>query len=699
MNPVAQAQILAILALRNLWSHKVKSGIVGAIMMFGTFLVVFGSAILDSVEGSMEKSITSSMAGDAQIYSADAKDDLALFGGAGFGSSDIGEIDDFPKVHDALLTIDNVKDVVPMGITIATVFGGNDIDRALTDLRDAVNRGDEPARIDKLGQRVRRIADNVAAAYGVAADIQRDKDKVAQDREALARATSDAFWQTEFPADPSGSLDFLEGRIAPLAADARNLYFRTVGTNLAQFQATFDRMRVVDGQMVPPGKRGFLMSKRTYEKLVKNLVARDLDDIKEDWDKGTRLATDTLLAERVERNSRQYQRILFQLDPDQQARLEPLLAAEVHGKEGDLAALIQTFLKVDDTNIEERYAFFYKEIAPNIRLYDIKVGDVITLRAYTKSGYARSVNVRVYGTYEFAGLEKSDLAGAADLTDLVTWRELYGKMSPEQLAELSSISTSVGVKDVSRDNAEDALFGGGGSIEAVAAPSTGFDGVADLNLGSLETRQAAIDEQVYTEAEFESGLALNAAVILKDPSKIAATMRDIEAKSKADGLNIKVVTWQQASGMIGQFITVMRAVLYSAIFVIFIVALVIINNSMVMATMERTPEIGTMRAIGAQRPFVAILFIVETMVLGILAGGAGALGAALAVIALGKFGIPAPNDILVFLFGGPRLFPGVLPMNLVFGVTAILIVSVLSTLYPALLAAWVQPVVAMRGKE
>lgn len=699
MNLLAQARILAILALRNLWSHKVKSGIVGAIMLFGTFLVVSGSAILDSIEASMAQSITSSMAGDAQIYSADAKDDLALFGGFGFGSTDIGEIDDFKKVYDDLLTIDNVKDIVPMGMTTAVVFGGNDIDRALTDLRDAVTRGDDPARIDKFGKRVRRIAENVASDYELAADIQRDKDKVARDREALERATSDAFWQTDFQSDPLGSLDFLEGRIAPLAADARMLYLRSVGTNLTEFQKTFDRMRIIDGTMVPPGKRGYLLSKRTYEKFVKNLVARDFDDIKDDWDKGARMADDTLLAERVERNSRQYQRILFQLDPDQQAHLMPLLAAEVHGQEGDLAALIQTFLKVDDSNIEERYAFFYKEIAPLIRLYDINVGDVITLRAYTNSGYARSVNVRVYGTYEFAGLEKSDLAGASNLTDLVTWRELYGKMSADQLAELASISSSVGVKDVSRDDAEDALFGGGGALEADAAPSKGFDGVDDLKLGSSEARQAAIDEKVYTEPEFEDGLALNGAVILKDPSKLAATMRAIDEKSKADGLNIKVVTWQQASGMVGQFITVMRLVLYTAIFVIFVVALVIINNSMVMATMERTPEVGTMRAIGAQRPFIAILFIMETMVLGLLSGGAGALLAAIGVTVLGRVGIPAPNDILVFLFAGPRLYPAVHPMNLVFGITAILVVSVLSTLYPALLAAWVQPVVAMRGKE
>ena len=66
-------------------------------------------------------------------------------------------------------------------------------------------------------------------------------------------------------------------------------------------------------------------------------------------------------------------------------------------------------------------------------------------------------------------------------------------------------------------------------------------------------------------------------------------------------LGLQVAGWEEASGLIGQFIVVLRVVLYIAIFIIFLVALVIINNSMVMATLERVTEIGTMRAIGAQQ--------------------------------------------------------------------------------------------------
>jgi ABC-type lipoprotein release transport system permease subunit len=695
-------RIVWILAIRNLTSHWVKSLLVGGIMFFGTFLVVTGDALLDSIQRSMEQSITSSLAGQLQVYSADAKDPLSLFGSIGFGSSDIGEIGDFAKIDASLSQVDNVKAVVPMGITIALAYGGNDIDKVLSDLRSAV-KADDQAEIPTLVDRVRRILANISKDEETRAEITSDQAKLADDRANIDRATSDEFWAS-FATDPYGALDFLDTKIAPLSADGRMLYMRTLGTDLDRYTASFDRFQIKRGKMIPSGQRGYLLSDRFYEKFVKNLVFRELDDLKEDRDKGTMIADDTLMQEKVERNAKQYQRILFQLDPTVSADLEAKLRAQLpnSNEQSDLAALLQEYLRVDDSNFDARYKFLYDEVAPHIQLYDVRIGDPITIKAYTKSGYAKSINVIVYGTYEFKGLESSDLAGASNLCDLVTWRDLYGKMSSDQRAELDALKGQIGVKAVSREDAEAALFGGGSPTPVeVAAPSSdaGFDEFAGIQLTDRVQRADDLNSHVYTHDEIESGLALNAAIVLDDPTKIAQSRKDIEAKIAADGLGLQVVDWQSASGLLGQFITVMRIVLYVAIFVIFLVALVIINNAMVMATMERTPEIGTMRAIGARRGFVMVMFLIETVVLGLLAGGSGALAGSLLITLLGNVGLPAGNDILVVLFAGPRLYPSVFASNLIFGFSTILVVSLLSTLYPAFLAARVPPVVAMQGKE
>jgi cell division protein FtsX len=289
-----------------------------------------------------------------------------------------------------------------------------------------------------------------------------------------------------------------------------------------------------------------------------------------------------------------------------------------------------------------------------------------------------------------------------NLTDMVTFRELYGKMTDAQQAELEELREEVGADVVTRDEAEDALFGGDAELMEEGQPgelTEGFDEFAEVDVLERDERLARAGELTYEQEEIDSGLALNAAVILKDRDRIKETRSAIEAAIAREGLKLRVVNWQEAAGIVGQLITVIRLVLYAAIFIIFLVALVIINNSMVMATMERVSEIGTMRAIGAPRGFILVLFMLETLALGLIAGTLGGLSGALMIEAAGFYGIPAYNEIVRFIFAGPYLYPHVTWGNVLLAAVVIFVVSVIATLYPAIVATRIQPVVAMRGRE
>src|SRR4029077_10792091 len=100
------------------------------------------------------------------------------------------------------------------------------------------------------------------------------------DAEAVTRAASDQFWN-DFDKDPFEALEFLENRIASQAADADLLFLNYVGTDYQSFQKSFDRLKIVEGKMVPPGKRGFLFAKHVYEEQIKLKAAHRLDLIKE----------------------------------------------------------------------------------------------------------------------------------------------------------------------------------------------------------------------------------------------------------------------------------------------------------------------------------------------------------------------------------------------------------------------------------
>ena len=91
----------------------------------------------------------------------------------------------------------------------------------------------------------------------------------------------------------------------------------------------------------------------------------------------------------------------------------------------------------------------------------MNIGDTITLRAFTKTGYSRAVNLQVYGTFHFQGIDGSPVASRYNFMDLMSFRDLYGLMTPERQKEIDSIKAQMGVKEVDLDDAESALFGAG----------------------------------------------------------------------------------------------------------------------------------------------------------------------------------------------------------------------------------------------
>ena len=184
------------------------------------------------------------------------------------------------------------------------------------------------------------------------------------------------------------------------------------------------------------------------------------------------------------------------------------------------------------------------------------------------------------------------------------------------------------------------------------------------------------------------------------PAALQQMEQDLARLLDEARLGLKVVDWQTASGFVGQFVTVLRLVLMTAVIIFFAVALVIINNAMVMATLQRVKEIGTMRAIGAQRRFVVTMLLVEIVAVSVTFGLAGAiLGGGVVAAIRGGGGIPATSDMLYFLFSGPALLPRMGTGSLVVSVVLVLVVAVASALYPALIAMRVTPVEAMSTED
>ena len=725
----ARLGVIAKIAVRNLFASRLKTVIVGGIILFGALLVVVGTSFLDGIVTGMRRSVVGSVAGHIQVYSSKSKDPLEVMGSFNLEGADLGTLDDYAKVRETLEKVPHVKAVVPMGINGAIVTSGNTIDVALAKLRDLARKRVAKNATSAEQQAYEAEKGHVRQMLGVLQtdlknirELQSDTALKPEEAAAVARAASEPFWAS-FDADPLEALEFLENQIAPLATDADMLFLRYVGTDPGVFEKSFDRMKVVDGASIPRGKRGFMFAKFTYEEQLKLKTARRLDKIKSAReDRGATIAKDSELQRFVKENSTQVRELLLQLDAPKTATFRDKLQKKLGSTEADVGKLLASFFQMDDANFDDRYAFFYEQLAPSLELYRVRVGDTLTIKAFTRSGYVQSVSLPVYGTFNFAGLEKSPQAGELNLMDMVSFRELYGFLTADRAKEIAAIKAEnqagLRVKEVSRENAEAELFGTIAPVEVAPAPVKAAKPakvapapktvVADATPGLRAPQSEGIAgrlsredliKRVYDPSQLETGVVLNAAVILDDEKNTMATIKAIEEAGKAAGLPLKAITWQQASGFIGQLVYTFSAVLYIAVLIIFVVALAIINNALVMATLQRVQEIGTLRALGAQRRFILSMLVLEALVVGVVFGALGAGLGAIIVSIIGKVGIPAPNDISYFFFSGPRLHPFMGTGNLVGALIIVFIVSALSSLYPAWLAMRVSPRQAMQSEE
>jgi ABC-type lipoprotein release transport system permease subunit len=741
--------VIAQIALRNLFASRLKTLIVGGIILFGAWLVVLGTSLVDSVDASMKRSIVGSVAGDIQVYSSESNEDLDVMGGFSLEGSDVAPVENFEKLREVLLGVENVKSVVPMGLGGAFVASGNTIDLTLAALRDTVRRrraGERSPELDAVYEaqksHVRQIVSVLKGDFSNVRELNDARVMSDEDEAVLERAAAAPFWQ-QFDQDPLDGLEFLENQVAQLATDADLLALRYLGTDPAAFAQSFDRFTIVDGETIPRGKPGFLFSKYVYENEIKLKTARSLDKIHEGRSvRGATIAEDAELQRLVRENGAQVKELLLQLDELKAAEFRTKLQKQLGSQEADVGKLLSSFLTMDDQNFDERYAFFYRELAPSLALYRVPVGSTLTIKAFTKSGYVQSVNLHVYGTFAFQGLEKSPQAGSLNLMDLVSFRQLYGFLTAERAQEIAALRQEMGTEDVARDRVEDELFGAAptpaepvapaapepsaleaAALEAAApeaaAPESGAEGTSGVaerdDVGGGDAQPTELDqalqglrgarastrdfERGYDPKNLEQGVVLNAAVLLSDPERLEETRKAIEAAAQERKLPLKVVTWQTASGLTGQFVTLMRLILYVAVLIIFVVALVIISNALVMATLERVREIGTLRALGAQRRFVLAMLVVESVLVGLVFGTVGALAGAGIVVVLSRLGVPAQNDVMTFFFSGSRLYPDLAAGNLLIALGIVFFVSALSCFYPAWIAMRVSPRQAMQAED
>ncbi|MBX3733737.1 MAG: ABC transporter permease [Verrucomicrobiae bacterium] len=238
--------------------------------------------------------------------------------------------------------------------------------------------------------------------------------------------------------------------------------------------------------------------------------------------------------------------------------------------------------------------------------------------------------------------------------------------------------------------------------EVVTGDEYWVRGLLDLGLEDLNTTVVVTSltdgMDLWGEGEGVQGLA----VMLDDPGEVA-TDRMTRQLQEALGPGYSVGNWLTGNRDFLDALTTEKALMFYILFFIVIVAAFGNMSALITFVVQKTREIGVLKALGARPSSVAMLFLGQSAVVGVLGVASG--------FVLGMLALRYRNEFLHFMNArlGFDLFPSSiyqfmdLPARIVPSDVAIicggsLVICLMAGVLPALRAAWLQPVQALRNE-
>ena len=311
----------------------------------------------------------------------------------------------------------------------------------------------------------------------------------------------------------------------------------------------------------------------------------------------------------------------------------------------------------------------------------VKIGDTLQLNNFGTGGF-KIREVPVVGIFKFP--RGNDRMFPMSMIDAQSMRYLLGRAGgTSEKVVVAKEATALLDADL------DSLFGD--------------DSLGSINTGSKSVNSANVfdilgDKKIPPVMETKD-LSWHFILIRmeegKDPAPLIERLnREFD---EADML-VRAQSWWESAMPDSLTYSGIQMLFNIAIFILAFVAIIIIMNTLVVSVMERTSEIGTMRALGAQKSFVTKMFIAETGFITLLFGTIGLALGGLIILILNQVGINTDNDALRYLGGGGILRPTIGTWPLILSFILMGIIGLFSWIYPVLIALKVSPLKAIASE-
>lgn len=246
-------------------------------------------------------------------------------------------------------------------------------------------------------------------------------------------------------------------------------------------------------------------------------------------------------------------------------------------------------------------------------------------------------------------------------------------------------SVDLSISDMSEDDlfGDDDFFGDIEDDTSILATSNDFDSI----LGDTTLR----DQLNQTDdGSWQFVLAK-----LENPRADKKVVAELNKRFKEEGLNAQAMDWKKAAFSYSGTVDGIGFIFNLLIIILAVVVFIIIMNTMVVSVIERTSEIGTMRAIGAEKKFVKKLFYSEAVILTSLSSLAGIIFAFICMAIFNSFNIAITNSIAKMILGGGLLHFSPTPGIIITTILVALLGSIISNRYPVKSALKITPIKAL----
>lgn len=308
-------------------------------------------------------------------------------------------------------------------------------------------------------------------------------------------------------------------------------------------------------------------------------------------------------------------------------------------------------------------SFTIREV-PLAGVYRYPVTDEVLRRvALVDVDTARALNGYLYaaGTAATVPDDHADFVGA-DIDDLFATEESFDTADPEDTAD--AISHDDRLADLEQFFARDHT-----SADATTAP----------------------DRMSPVEGAWNYLL-----ISLDEPAAVRSVRSALRLAGFSEPEGFLVRDWRESVGGTALLVRYLQVMVNIGVLFVAFGSAVIATNAIMLSVLERTSELGTMRALGASRARVAALITVETV---LVVSGAALIGigaGAAAVGVLNASSVTLDNPYLLILFGGDALRASVGSVLILQHLLGSIVLGIIATLYPLKKAFSINPARAIK---